>query len=310
MMRNVRALRLLLAGLVASSAPLATPIVHAIPVVASAVAPVSAVALSVVVSDVAHAGYQLDGTDDRIDIGTMGALGSSIKQAAGWSLMCWVKTSQTSVSSMIGNFTTGAEGAPGGTANQSLMFNIQTGWTSDFASDANHVLLDMGDQNDNGLLFHQELSGITIGDNVRHHHAVTVIATGNVGANNNSGATLVWYADGVATTLGTHQFQDGLDQVHDFTSTLAIGAEKKNGGTYFDWTAGTFSDCRVYLVALTAVEINDIVKMNGRDSVSRGLIRRWPLQGACREVIRGDTCTPQNGPTLTTVNELYGVRRR
>lgn len=271
---------------------------------------VALVIASVAYGPPAHAGAVLDGSNDRVDIGTMGSLGSSIKGSAGWSLMCWVKTSQTSVSSMIGNFTQGYEGAVGA-ANQSLMYDIQTKWTTDFASNANSTLLDMGDENDNGLLWWHTLTGITIGDGAIHHHAITVIATGNDGANNNSGATLTSYQDGVASGVAwTKPYSDGLGTVRNFAVSLAIGAEGKNGGTFFDWTAGTFADCRVYLRALSAAEISDIYKLNGRDTVYANLERRWPLQGACVERQKNDTCTLTNGPTLSTVHELAGIRRR
>lgn len=270
-----------------------------------------AFALLLIFASTAHAGAVLDGSNDRLDIGTVGTFGSSIKAAAGFSLMCWVKTSQTSVSSMLMNFTTGAEGAAGA-GNQALMYNIQTGWTTDFSNDANHILFDMGDENDEGLLWHKELTGITIGDNVLHHHAITVIATGNAGANNNSGATLTSYQDGAASGVSwTKPFSDGLGTVRDFVNTLAIGAERKNGGTWFDWTAGTFVDCRAYLAALTANEINEIYQGKGSDSVTHALLRRWPLiDSGCSEYMAGSPCVPQNGPTWAAAYELNGIRRR
>jgi hypothetical protein len=257
----------------------------------------------------AHAGYTLDGADDRIDIGTVGSFGSTMNDADGWSVMCWLNIpSQTSVASIMMNFTTGAQGAAG-SFDQEFMFNIQTTWTTDFTSDANHVLVSTGDKNNFGIGWHQEL-GFTVAGTGLHHYALTAITNGASGANNNSGAPVVWYADGGANNTWTKAFSDGMGTLVNFSNTLAIGAERKNGGTWFDWTAGTFADCRAYSVALTAQEVTDIYKMRGRDSVSRGLLRRWPLQAACIETVKNDTCTPQNGPTVTTVNELYGVRRR
>ncbi len=257
-----------------------------------------ALALSLLVS-----GYTLDGSNDRIDTGTQGSLGSSLKASSGWSMSCWVKTSQTSVGTIMNSFTTGAQGAPGA-GNQSIWWSL-AGYTSDIANNANHGLINFGDYSDTGILWHQEFpGGINVQDNVRHNHIISI--TSVTGA----GASMTWYVDGVAYTNWTKPYSDTLGTISNFTNTLAIGAERKNGGTWFDWTAGTFDDCRVYLVALTAQEVADIVILNGRDSVYRGLHRRWPLQGACIETIKNDTCTPQNGPVLTTVNELDGVRRR
>lgn len=269
-------------------------------------------AFALAVSSTAHAGAVLDGSNDRIDIGTVGNFGSSIKAAAGWSLMCWLKTSQTSVSSVLINFTQGAQGVTGAAHDQAIMWSVQTKWTTDFASNANSVLLDMGDENDEGLLWWHTLTGITIGDGVLHHHAITVIATGNLGANNNSGATITSYQDGTASAVGwTKPFSDGLGTVGDFSNSVAIGAELKNGGTWFDWTAGTFVDCRVYTVALTANEINEIYQGKGSDSVTHSLLRRWPLiDSGCSEYMAGTKCVPQNGPTWAASYELNGIRRR
>lgn len=258
----------------------------------------------------AHAGYTLDGTDDRIDIGTIGGFGSQENDSDGWSVMCWLNIpSQTSVASIMMNFTTGAQGTVG-SFNQSFMFNVQTGWTTDFASDANHVLFDVGDKNDNGILWHQEL-GITVAGTGIHHYALTGVMTGGgSGASNaNSGASMHFYVDGSDIGSGwTKPFSDGTGTLANFSNTLAIGAERKNGGTWFDWTNGTFAECRTYLRAVSAAEIKDIYILQGRDTITPD--RRWPLQGSCIEHMKNDTCTPQNGPTLTTVNEMQGTRRR
>jgi hypothetical protein len=310
MMRHLRTMRLLFAALTATSVPIAHLATTPAAVVTVAVASAGSVA-AIAAPDVAYAGYTLDGSDDRIDIGTWGGFGSQINDADGWSVMCWANIpSQTSVATLMGSFTTGAQGVVG-SFNQSFIFDVQTTWTTDYASSANHVLFDFGDKNDNGVLWHQG-AGITVAGTGRHHYALTAIATGggSGAAGVNSSATIVWYTDGTPLTSWTKPFSDGLGTMVNFSNTLAIGAERKNGGTWFDWTNGTFSGCRVYLVALTAQEITDIYKGNGRDNVTRGLHRSWPLQGVCRETLTGDTCTPQNGPTLTTVNELSGTRRR
>lgn len=255
----------------------------------------------------AHAGYTLDGTDDRIDIGTMGAFGGQLNDADGYSLSCWVSTTQASLASVIGTMTSGAQGTSPN--NQEFQFGIQEGWTTDFASDANHVLLDFGDRNNNGPLYHKEL-GFTIQNTGLHHYLLTAILDGANGAGTNAGKAVHLYADGVDNTGWTEQFTLGTLALTNYVNTLAIGAERKNGGIWFNWTAGVFAGCRAYTVALTSQEDTDIFLMRGRDSVTRGLVRSWPLQGACVETMKGDTCTPQNGPTLTTVQELYGTRRR
>lgn len=249
----------------------------------------------------AHAGYTLDATDDRIEIGTMGSFGSSLKQSAGWTMSCNLKTSQTSVACIMASFTTGAQGAPGA-GNQSIWWCL-AGYTSDIATNANHGLINFGDYSDTGILWHQEFTGIDVNDNVRHNHTISVTAV------TGAGADMRWYVDGTLFNTWTKPFSDTLGTISNFTNTLAIGPERKNGGTWFNWTAGTFDDCRLYLRALTAQEVSDLVKLNGRDTIP-GIHRRWPLQGACVETVKNDTCTPQNGPTLTTVNELDGVRRR
>ncbi len=80
-----------------------------------------------------------------------------MKDSDGWSLMCWQKTSQTSVTSPLMNFSTGAEGTTGN-GNQSLWFMTQAGYTSDYVNNVDHVLINFGDGADAGLLWHQELS--------------------------------------------------------------------------------------------------------------------------------------------------------
>lgn len=273
------------------------------------VAVAAATAFVSVVPDVAIAGVVLDGVDDRVDIGTLGGFGSQMKDSDGWSLMCWVKTSQTSVATIMASFTTGAQGAVN-SANQSIWFSL-AGYTTDIASNTDHVLINFGDFTDTGVLWHQELGAGTVSNNVLNHHAVTVIADGASGAGTNSSKPIVWYQNGVARTSWTKPFSDGLGSLANFANTLAIGAERKNGGTWFDWTAGTFEDCRVYTVALSAEEVQAIYFSRGRDSVSRGLLRRWPLVNSdCREMIAGTACVPQNGPTWTSVYELAGTRRR
>jgi hypothetical protein len=256
----------------------------------------------------AHAGAVLDGTDDRIDVGTLSTFGSSVKASSGWTLMCGLKTTRITVQALLAAFTTGAEGVVG-SFSQSIFFHL-SGYTTDFANDQDHVLLDAGDVNDAGWLWHQEVAANSVSNDVLNRHIATVIATGNSGANNNSGATIVWYVNNTAYTSWTKPFSDGLGTVTNYGSTLAIGAERKNGGSWFNWAQGTFADCRVYTRALTANEVNEINLLNGRDSITNGLLRRWPLQGFCQETQTGDTCTPQNGPTFTTTNELDGVRRR
>lgn len=304
-MRHLRLALGLLATLALPAARVAAPVLTSPTVTAAAAS--AAVATVVVVPEVALAGYTLDGANDRIDIGTIGGFGSQMKDADGWSLMCWLSTSQTSVATIMMSFTTGAQGAVN-TANQSIWFSL-AGYTSDIANDQDHVLINFGDFTDTGVLWHQELGAGTVSNGVLNHHAVTVIANG-VGGGSNSSKSIIWYQNGVARTTWTKPFSDGLGTLSNFANTLAIGAERKNGGTWFDWTEGTFADCRVYTVALTAAEINDIYILRGRDTVVRSLTKRWPLQGACLETRSNDTCTPQNGPTLTTVNELYGTRRR
>lgn len=271
------------------------------PAIATTATVAASVAVSTLSSDVALAGYTLDATNDRIEIGTMGSFGSSLKQSAGWSMSCNLKTSQTSVACIMASFTTGAQGAPGA-GNQSIWWCL-AGYTSDIANNANHGLINFGDYSDTGILWHQEFTGIDVNDNVRHNHTITVTAV------TGAGATMIWYVDGTAFNTWTKPFSDTLGTISNFTNTLAIGPERKNGGTWFNWTDGTFDDCRLYLRALTAQEVSDVVKLRGRDSVP-SLHRRWPLQGACVETMKGDTCNPVNGPVLTTVNELDGVRRR
>lgn len=258
----------------------------------------------------AHAGYTLDGSNDRIDIGTVAGFGSQIRDSDGWSIGCWVSTTLATQNTVMMAMTTGAQGASPN--NQEFQFGLQETWAStDFGSSANSLLWDFGDKNNNGPLY-RTTAGITLQNTGVHHHMLTVAgATGSPsGSSTNGSVTAHWYVDNVDRSTWTKDFILGTDAMADYVNTLAIGAERKNGGTWFNWNAGVYYDCRAYDIALTAPEVNDIFVLGGRDTIKHNLLRRWPLQGSCIETMKNDTCTPQNGPTLTTVQELYGVRRR
>lgn len=265
----------------------------------------------------AHAAVILTGSPQYVNVGTLGPLGGSVKSSSGFTAMCELQSSQPSVSPLIGNFSTGAEGNTSGTAppggNQSLWIKVQTRYgPADYETGTNGVLIDIGDRNDFGTLWWQTLP-VTLGNNVRHQHIVSVLidGTGTPGSStSNSGKPIVWYTDGVAYTSWTKEFSSPLGAVANFANPLTIGTTVNNGPVQFNHVTGRYSDCRIYVVNLSAIEVNEIWSKHGRDSVKRGLIRRYPLQGDCTELAAGATCTTSGSPSFSATRELEGFRRR
>lgn len=242
----------------------------------------------------------------RIDVGTLRSLGSLIKQAAGWTFMGWVATTQQSVFSMLGNFSTGAEGIPGA-GNQSLWWMLNAGYTTDYTNDATSVLLNFGDFSDTGKLRIHTISSPDFNDGNIYHHAITFFG-------NAATATWVWYINGVAFTFGTSapdmKFDDALGSVTDFTNALAIGAHRKNGGVWFDHSTGGYEGFRVYNRALTAAEVNEIYKLKGRDNI-RGVYESWPLWTDYKSLVAGGTAgTAVNSPTFGATRYTAGFKKK
>jgi hypothetical protein len=260
----------------------------------------------------AHAGAVLTSTSShRIDVGPVGGFGSQINDSDGWSLSCWVSTTLATQSTIMFAQTTGAQGVSPNS--QEFQWGLQETWGgTDFASLADSLLWDFGDRNNNGPLY-RTTAGITIRNTGIHHHLLTVSgATGSPsGSSTNGSIPAVWYVDNVARSTWTKEFILGTAAMLDWVNTVAIGAERKNGGTWFNFNDGTYVECRAYTRALSANEVNEIYMGRGWDAVTSGLLRRWPLQhSGCSEYIAGSPCVPQNGPTWTTSYEMNGIRRR
>lgn len=262
-----------------------------------------AFALLLIFASTAQAGAVLDGSNDRIDVGTCGDMGSSFKAASGWSFTGWLKTTQTSVCALLATFSDGADGAD----QTSLWMFGNAGYTSDYVNSANGVLIGVDGTNDDGFVWHQVINSPDWNDGALHHHALTVIMNGGAGT-----YTIVWYVDGQSFTGWTKPWDLQTSTITDWTNTKSIGAGAKSpGNVWFDHCAGTFIDWRMYKKALTANEVNELYLGRGRDAVTGSLFRRWPLQDSgCSEFMVGTPCTAQNGPTWSTAYELDGIRRR
>lgn len=248
----------------------------------------------------------VSGSSQRIDIGTLRNFGSLIKQAAGWTFMGWVATTQQSVFSLLANFSAGAEGA-GGTANQSFWWMLNAGYTTDYVNDPTSVLLNFGDFSDTGKLRIQTITSPDFNDGTIYHHALTFFG-------NTTAATWVWYINGVpfafATSGAPVKFDDPLGSVTDLTAALAIGAHKKASGIWFDHSTGGYEGFRVYNRALTAAEVNEVYKLKGRDNI-RGVYESWPLWTDYKSLVAGGTAgTAVNSPTFGTTRYTAGFKKK
>ena len=275
------------------------------------------VAIAVIASvSTAHAGAVLDGSNDRVDLGTMGGAGDQMEDSDGWTVSLWLKTTQTSCG---GLFAYSQNSATGDGQNQWFMFPCGHNGSS-LANNDDHAVVDMGDCGDTGWLYQAELTNTSVNDGNLHHIVLTVIGPDTPV----SSRAVKLYVDGVVdvdTGGWTKTFDDEYtascsgNPFTNFTSTVPFGARKITTGCpgacqYFDWLAGTFVDYRFYTRAISAAEVTEIYRAAGRDSVTNGLLRRWDLQTDCRESTANASCTAQNGPTWSTAYELNGVRRR
>jgi hypothetical protein len=264
------------------------------------------------VARTAHAGAVLDGSNDRVDLGTMGVTGGQMEDADGWSISLWLKTTQVSCG---GLFAYSQNSATADGQNQWFMFPCGHNGAS-LVNNDDHVVIDMGDCGDTGWLWQKELANTSVNDGNLHHIVLTVI-----GVSVAASRVVNLYIDGALDAgAWTKTFDDaygvcGGNPFTDFTSTVPFGARKITTGCpgaceYFDFLAGTFADYRFYTRALSAAEVTELYVQRGRDSVTDDLLRRWDLQINCREPLANATCTEQNGPTYSTAYELSGVRRR
>jgi hypothetical protein len=259
----------------------------------------------------AFAGADLDGSNDRISIGTCGTWGADLEDADGWSVTGWLTTSQTTVCSLLGTFSDQVMGE--GDFQTIWMFG-NAGYSSDYTNSANSVLLCVdGSSDDAGFVWRQTINSPDWNDGNLHHHALTAVMTGN----NSATYSIVWYVDGQAFSSWTKPWNDAVSDLNSWNKDMAIGAGAKfNAGNpsvpnWFDHCDGTYADWRMYTRALSAAEVTELYRSRGRDAVTTGLFRRWSLQTSdCHELMAGATCTAVNGPTFSTAYELDGVRRR
>jgi hypothetical protein len=251
----------------------------------------------------AHAGAVLDGSNDRIDVGTCGDMGSSLKASSGWTFTGWLKTTQTSVCALLATFSDGADGAD----QTSLWMFGNAGYTSDYVNSDGRVMLSVDGTDDTGFVWYQNISSPDWNDGNLHHHALAVLQNGAIGS-----YSIIWYVDGQAFNSWTKPWNAATTTITDWTNTKSLGAGAKSpGNVWFDHCAGTFIDWRMYKKQLTAVEVNELYRNPGTDALTANLYRRWPLQdSSCNETVAGTACTAQNGPTWSTAYELNGQRSR
>lgn len=211
----------------------------------------------------------------RWNIGKLGRFGSQWKASPGFTLMAWIKMADTTVTPILGNFSTGAQGATGA-ANQFFWWMLNTTWTSDYANLANHVIVQFSDTNDSGFFFGHK--GITISTGTWYHHVLTVDIHGT-GSPVTPAHSVKWYVNGVLdATAWTETFGEvAVAGLFDYVNDLYIGAHRKNAGAIVDYSTYDGEDFRVYQRALTAGEVLTIYKLRGRDTVRNGLILRLPF---------------------------------
>jgi len=170
-------------------------------------------------------GQSFDGTDDYIDLGTMGGFGSNLADAT---YQFWIKTTETTLSSAMGTINDGAQTAVIIQLN-SEDINEDEGFVRAYtrAEGGLHVgsAADMTAFNDGGW------------------HQVTVIAKGPSGV-------IEHYLDGTYVS-GTYAETDSPSSFADFAYSMTLGASN-NRGTIDAFANASFDEVRISDTARSA----------------------------------------------------------
>lgn len=209
----------------------------------------------------------------RWNIGKQETFCGQWKASAGFTMMANVNMADTTVTPIMMNFSSGAQGGTG-SADQFQWWMLNATWTTDYANAANHVIVQFSDVNDTGYFFGHKAITLTVGTYA--HHALTCNFSGT-GSPPSPANTCTWYVNGVANgTAWTETFGQALiGSIASCANDMYIAAHLKNGGTIVDYSDFDGADFRTYSRALSADEINQIYKLKGRDLIRRGLRSRY-----------------------------------
>lgn len=260
-------------------------------------------------------GLLTDGTDDRVDLGSLGDFGSTSISGSGFTLSCWVKLGVDSTDSAAALFPVFNHDSVTTNA-QSFWWLLNAGYTSGIVNSVGSVLINMGDNTDTGFLYHEVLYGASSGwnDQQWHHHAISIIAP--LGTRQ-----VAYYFDGelvigpTVTDWANRPFNDAMNAGSFVNYTVspgpALGARTLTSAvSWFDWTQGEWEDARIYKRVLSPNQIKEIFLQKGRDSIS-DYHRRWDFINSARDLSPNlAPATPANGPTFQQSANLLGLRRR
>ena len=183
-------------------------------------------------------GFNFDGLNDYVSVGTMGSLGSTF--ANGNTIALWFKSSVTgTIMHPTGTLNTGTKTAIVYRINSGQAGTLNAGYIGFYFRGEN------GDETDeiNGGV--ESNTGIT--DGKWHHLVFSATPSAN---------TMNIYVDGVAKTVD-YSHQETTSVMANFEFPLTIGA-RNNRGTIENFTTGNLDDVRVYDRALSAADIAEL----------------------------------------------------
>ena len=196
---------------------------------------------------VLFAGVDFDGTDDYIDVGTMGNFGQEMDTNIS-TFSCWVKSSNTdSLMTVLGTFNDGT--------NTGLQIVLNS--NSNDVINAGYIKIFIRDE-DNTNLCGAVLSNTGITDGSWHNLVVIIDAANNV---------IKVYIDNVSKTLN-YTFQETPNNMANFAYNLWIGSDNNRGASRNEFD-GIINEIAIWNTELTMTEIS--ILANSR-------IKRMPLQ--------------------------------
>jgi hypothetical protein len=246
------------------------------------------------------------------DIGTLGSLGSQLKDTGGKAIGAWVRTHDTTVTPLVLTWF-GITDMP----NIYNAFMLNTYWNGvDYAANAGYVMFFIDGTNGNGWgKYWNAAATVAFNDGNYHHHMVTFS-----GLSSGIPTSFNYYVDGVSIPSPT-DFSDagGLSgTVSNFTKNIYIGCDgKTNSNTPIDMSTLDVEDLRIYTRTLSADEVNQIYKMKGRDMIRRGLLSRYMFWTGGTDkgsnqytAVKHNNAGGSSDPTIETTKKCSGQRRK
>ncbi len=242
-----------------------------------------------------------------INIGTLGNLGSDMKNAAGKAYSFWLRTVDSGNIIPLGfnwfNYT--------GMGTPYSLFQINSKWTTDYVGEAGSVNIFVVGNTSTGWAF-WKATGVNFNDSQYHHHVMTW-----VGFSSNKPTQLDYYVDGVLTGGAWNDYSDGaVGTVVNYAQNVYMGCTQKTASNVLtDFASFRLGDFRIYDRGLSAGEVSEIYRLRGCDNIRRGLHSRYDFQTTpantgyhgVAAILANDSGVT---PTFNTDSVLQGIRKR